>query len=78
MVKVAFFRDELKIPEGVIVDVDDNNRITIKGPEGGPITKDFSHARGIKITLENNILKFVTNFPKGSTLALVKTIINII
>ena len=78
MVKVAFFREELDIPDGVKVTISGNNIITVKGPKGGPITKDFSHARGIKINVENKKIKFETNFPKGNTLALVKTIINII
>ncbi|MEJ2278993.1 MAG: 50S ribosomal protein L6 [Candidatus Lokiarchaeota archaeon] len=78
MVKVAFFREELEIPKEVEVTLGEHNEVTVKGPEGGPITKDFSHARGIKILIEDNKLIFTTNFPRGSTLALVNTIINII
>lgn len=78
MVKVAFFDETLEIPGGVDVKIEGNNLITIKGPEGGPITKDFSHARGIKIELQDNKLRFSAHFPKNPTLALAKTIINII
>jgi len=78
MVKIAFFKEELEIPEGVEVSVEGNNQITVKGPKGGPIKKDFSHARGIKIYVEGNKIHFSTNFPKGSTLALVNTIINLV
>ncbi len=78
MVKVAFFREELEIPEGVEVTLKGNNVITIKGSEGGPITKDFSHARGITIEIEDKKILFNTNFPKSKTLALINTIINII
>ena len=78
MVKVAFFDETLEIPEGVTVKIEGNNQITVKGPEGGPITKDFSHARGIKIELQNNKLRFTANFPRNPTLSLAKTIINII
>jgi len=78
MVKVAFFDDALEIPEGVDVKIEGNNLITVKGPEGGPITKDFSHARGIKIELQGNKLRFSAHFPRNPTLALAKTIINII
>lgn len=78
MVKVAFFDETLGIPEGVDVKIEGNNLITVKGPEGGPITKDFSHARGIKIELQDNKLRFTAHFPKNPTLALAKTIINII
>ena len=54
MVKIAFFKDSLEIPEAVNVKIEGNNLITIKGPEGGPITKDFSHASGIRISIEGN------------------------
>ena len=78
MVKVAFFDESLEIPKGVDVKIEGNNLITVNGPEGGPITKDFSHARGIKIELQGNKLRFTAHFPRNTTLALAKTIINII
>ncbi|TFF63414.1 MAG: 50S ribosomal protein L6, partial [Promethearchaeota archaeon] len=78
MVKIAFFKEELEIPEDVEITLGEHNEITVKGPKGGPITKDFSHARGITILIEDNKIIFTTNFPRGSTLALVNTIINII
>ena len=78
MVKVAFFDESLEIPKDVDVSIAGNNLITVKGPEGGPITKDFSHARGIKIELQDNKLRFSAHFPKNPTLALAKTIMNII
>ncbi len=78
MVKVAFFDETLEIPEGVTVKIEGNNQITVKGPEGGPITKDFSHARGIKIELQNDQLRFTAHFPRNPTLSLANTIINII
>ncbi|MFX1257583.1 MAG: 50S ribosomal protein L6 [Promethearchaeota archaeon] len=78
MVKIAFFKESLEIPKGIDIEVDDNNRVKIKGPNGGPITKNFSHARGIKISVNGNKINFSTNFPKRNVLALAKTIINII
>ena len=78
MVKIAYFSDSMEIPGGVNVKIAGDNLITIKGPNGGPITKDFSHARGIKIAIEDNKLKFSSHFPKKNTVALAKTIINII
>jgi len=78
MVKIAYFSDSTEIPGGVNVKIEGNNLITIKGPNGGPITKDFSHARGIKIAIEDKKLKFSSYFPKKNTVALAKTIINII
>ena len=78
MVKVAFFDETLEIPKGVTVKIEGNNQITVKEPNGGPITKDFSHARGINIDLQDDKLRFYAHFPKNKTLALTKTIINII
>jgi len=78
MVKQAFFREELAIPEDVEITLEGNHHITVKGPEGGPITKDFSHIRGIHVAKEDNKLVFTANFPRGPTLALANTIINLI
>ena len=61
MVKVAFFDESLEIPKDVDLKIEGNNLITVKGPEGGPITKDFSHARGIKIELQGNKLRFTAH-----------------
>ncbi len=77
MVKVAFYKEDIEIPEGVKVTLDGNHHITVKGPNG-KITKDFSHVRGIKVSIEGNKIYFSTNFPKSGTLALTKTIINLI
>lgn len=77
MVKIAFYKDELEIPEGVKVTLDGNHHITVKGPNG-KITKDFSHVRGIKVSIEGNKIIFSINFPKSGTLALTKTIYNLI
>jgi large subunit ribosomal protein L6 len=77
MVKIAFYKEELEIPEGVKVTLDGNHHITVKGPNG-KITKDFSHVRGIKVSIEGNKIYFSTNFPKSGTLALTKTILNLI
>jgi len=77
MVKIAFYKEELEIPEGVKVTLDGNHHITVKGPNG-KITKDFSHVRGIKVSIEENKIIFSTNFPKSGTLALTKTIYNLI
>ena len=78
MVKIAYFNESLEIPKGVDVKIEGNNIVTIKGPNGGPITKDFSHARGVKIEIDGNQLKFNSYFPKQNTVALANTIINII
>lgn len=77
MVKIAFFKEEIEVPDGVKVTLEGDHRIRIKGPNGD-ITKDFSHVRGIKVRIENNKVIFSTDFPKSTTLALIKTIMSIV
>ncbi len=77
MVKIAFFKEELEIPKGVEVKLEGGHHIRVKGPKGD-ILKDFSHVRGIKVSIEGNKIIFSTNFPKGATLALIKTVVSII
>lgn len=77
MVKVAFFKEELEIPSEVKVTLEGGHHIRVKGPEGD-ITKDFSHIRGIKVSIDKNHIIFTTNFPKSGTLALIKTVVSII
>ncbi|MFX1346357.1 MAG: 50S ribosomal protein L6 [Promethearchaeota archaeon] len=77
MVKIAFFKEELKIPDGVEVLLEGGHHIRVKGPNGD-ITKDFSHVRAIKVTIKNKKVIFSTDFPKGGTLALIKTVVSII
>ena len=77
MVKIAFFQDELEIPKGVKVSLEGGHHIRVKGPNGD-IIKDFSHVRGIKVSIKDNKIIFSTNFPKSGTLALIKTIVSII
>ncbi|MFW9989154.1 MAG: 50S ribosomal protein L6 [Candidatus Odinarchaeota archaeon] len=77
MVKIAFFKEELEIPADVKVTLEGGHLIRIKGSNGN-ITKDFSHIRGIKVSIEKNKIIFTTNFPKSGTLALIKTVVSII
>lgn len=77
MVKIAFYKEELEIPNSVNVTLEGDHHIRVKGPNGD-ITKDFSHIRGIKVAIEDKKVIFSTNFPKRGTLALTKTIISII
>ncbi len=77
MVKIAFFKEELEIPKGVEVSLEGGHRIKVKGPKG-IIIKDFSHIRGIKVTVQDSKITFSTHFPKGETLALIKTVVSII
>ncbi len=77
MVKIAFFKEELEIPEVVAVTLEGGHHIKVKGAEG-IVTKDFSHMRGIKVSINNKKIIFSTNFPKSGTLALIKTVVSII
>jgi len=77
MVKIAFFKEELDIPKNVEVTLEGGHHIRVKGPNGD-ITKDFSHIRGIQVSIQDNKIIFSTNFPKGGTLALIKTILSIV
>ena len=77
MVKIAFFKDDLEIPESVEVTLEGGHHIRVKGSNGN-IVKDFSHVRGIKVSIDGNKVIFTTNFPKSGTLALIKTIVSII
>lgn len=77
MVKTMYLEEKLEIPDGVKVTADENHHVTVKGPNG-LISKDFSHVRGIKIAVEGDSIIFSTSFPKRGTLALTKTIYNIV
>jgi len=77
MVKIAFFKEELEIPKGVKVSLEGGHQIRVKGPNGD-IIKDFSHVRGIKVSIEGKKITFSTSFPKSGTLALIKTVVSII
>ncbi|MFX1574030.1 MAG: 50S ribosomal protein L6 [Promethearchaeota archaeon] len=77
MVKIAFFKEELDIPNNVEVLLEGGHHIRVKGPNGD-VTKDFSHIRGINVSIHDNKIIFSTNFPKSGTLALIKTILSIV
>ena len=77
MVKTAFYKEELDIPEGVEIELTESHQIMVKGPNGA-ISKDFSHARGISMVHMDKKIIISTNFPKSETLALASTILNIV
>lgn len=72
------FRKELDIPEDVTVELEEGPNITVEGPNGGPITKDFSHIKGIDIKKKGKKMVFEAHFPRNSIVSLANTIINII
>ncbi|MFX1481340.1 MAG: 50S ribosomal protein L6, partial [Promethearchaeota archaeon] len=77
MVKIAFFKEELEIPDIVEVTLEGGHHIRVKGPNGD-VLKDFSHIRGFSVSIKDNKLIFSTSFPKSATLALIKTVVSII
>ena len=52
MVKYTHVVEEVRVPEGVEVSID-GMKVTVRGPKG-EVTKDFSHARGVVIRLDED------------------------
>ena len=74
MPKVVHVAEEVEVPEGVEVKVD-GMKVTVKGPKG-ELTRDFSHARGVIIRLDEGGRKVVVEafFANRRKKALVGTI----
>lgn len=51
MTKVLYISERVKIPSGVSIEVN-GLRVKVRGPKG-EIARDFSHAKGISIAVEN-------------------------
>ncbi|WP_048078741.1 50S ribosomal protein L6 [Desulfurococcus mucosus] len=51
MVKTLHIAEKIVVPEGVTVEVE-GSKVTVKGPKG-TVSRDFSHARGVFIRLED-------------------------
>jgi len=51
MARSVAIREEIEVPEGVSVEVE-GRRVRVSGPKG-TVERDFSHARGVRIYLEN-------------------------
>ncbi len=52
MAKLTYVAEEVRVPEGVEVQVD-GMRVTVRGPKG-ELTRDFSHARHVIIRLDED------------------------
>lgn len=52
MAKMLYVAEKVRIPEGIAVEVD-GLKVTVRGPKGF-ITRDFSHARGVIVRLEDD------------------------
>ena len=72
MVKAAYSKLELEIPENVNVQVKDM-AVEVSGPLG-TISKDFSHAKKIRISKTDNKIILDTLYPDKKKLALLGTI----
>lgn len=72
MARVFHVTEKVEIPENVTVEAD-GLRVTVKGPKG-IITRDFSHARGVFIRLEDRVVIVETYVADRRQKALVGTI----
>lgn len=70
MVVAAAIREEIEIPEGVEVIID-NNVVSIKGPNGEDSRK-FTYA-GVSIKAEDDVVLLETAFPKKKDKAMIGT-----
>jgi large subunit ribosomal protein L6 len=76
MVKVVRIEEELDIPDDVKLDLK-NLVITCKGKKG-VLAKDFNHCKKLKIERVNKKIEISADFPRKKTIALAKTVKNLI
>ncbi len=72
MVKEVRVRSEVEIPKGVEVEVN-GLKVRVKGPKG-VLERDFSHARGVKIYVDDGRVIVETYFARRREKAVVKAI----
>ncbi len=72
MVKEVHVVEEVEIPENVNVTID-GLRVVVEGPKG-KLERDFSHAKGVKISKKDNKIIVETFFANRKKKALVGTI----
>ncbi len=72
MAKDVHVERRVEVPEGVTVSID-GMKVRVEGPKGS-LERDFSHARGVQIRLENNEVVVETFFANARKRALVGTI----
>ncbi|MGC9112401.1 50S ribosomal protein L6 [Acidilobus sp.] len=72
MPKALYVKREVEVPQGVTVRVE-GLKVTVKGPKG-EVQKDFSHARGIELRLENNKVIVEARLADTKTKAVVGTV----
>ncbi|ADL19625.1 50S ribosomal protein L6P [Acidilobus saccharovorans 345-15] len=72
MPKALYVKREVEVPQGVTVRIE-GLKVTVKGPKG-EVQKDFSHARGVELRLENNKVIVEARLADTRTKALVGTV----
>ncbi len=72
MVHMPHVFREVEVPEGVEIKID-GSRVTVTGPKGS-LTRDFSHARGVLLSLRDNKVIVEAYFANRRKKALVGTI----
>lgn len=72
MPKALYVKREVEVPQGVTVKIE-GLKVTVKGPKG-EVQKDFSHARGLELRLENNKVIVEARLADTKTKALVGTV----
>ena len=71
MAQVSILREEIPIPEGITVTVDE--AVTIKGSKG-TLTRNFNNKKAITISVEDNNVVVEARFPKKKEKAMLGTI----
>ncbi|MEM2021717.1 MAG: 50S ribosomal protein L6 [Zestosphaera sp.] len=72
MVRATLVRDRVKIPEGVSVSVE-GGRVSVRGPKG-EVSRDFSHAVGVTISVEDGEVVVMTTFARREDVARVYSV----
>ncbi|QOJ78057.1 50S ribosomal protein L6 [Infirmifilum lucidum] len=72
MVKVFHVEERVKIPDGVKVSID-RKKVSVEGPLGR-VERDFSYAKRIELSIEDNSVKVETYLANKREYSLVKTI----
>jgi len=71
MAQVSILREEIPIPEGITVTVDE--AVTVKGSKG-TLTRNFNNKKAISISVEDNNVVVEARFPKKKEKAMLGTI----
>ena len=71
MAQVSILREEIRIPEGITVTVDE--AVTVKGSKG-TLTRNFNNKKTIIIKVEEDKVVVEANFPKKKEKAMLGTI----